>query len=126
MLNGNAKKVVHGVVLKGAMMGRTINFPTINVAYDRLDLPYGVYVSFVHTTLGSYKGAMHFGPRTLFGVEEPSLEVHLLDFSGDLYGTEVTVEVYDKVRDVRNFESRESLKKQIRLDVECVRQAVLK
>jgi FAD synthase len=126
MINGDAQKVVRGVVLKGAMMGRKINFPTINVAYDCLDLPYGVYVSRVHTPLGAYKGAMHYGPRSLQGAEEPSLEVHLLDFSGDLYGSDVTVEIYGKVREVRNFESRESLKKQIRLDVEYVREAVLK
>ena len=119
-------KEIHGVVLKGAMMGRKINFPTINVAYDVLDMPYGVYVSRVHTALGAYRGALHYGPRSMLGVDEPSLEVHLLDFSGDLYGSEVTVEVYEKVREVRNFESRESLKKQIRLDVECVREAVLK
>lgn len=126
MIDGEAKKIVRGVVLKGALMGRKLNFPTINVAYDSIDLPYGVYVSRVHTPLGAYKGAMHYGPRSLWGVEEPSLEVHLLDFSGDLYGSEVMVEVYDKVREVRNFESRESLKKQIRLDVEYVREAVLK
>ena len=119
-------KTIKGVVLKGAMMGRKINFPTINIAYDRLDLPYGVYVSRVHTPLGTYKGALHFGPRSVYGVSDPSLEVHLLDFSGDLYNSEVKVEVYEKVREVRNFESTESLKKQIRLDVEYVRGAVLK
>lgn len=118
-------KIINGVVLKGKMMGRRINFPTINVAYDHLDLPYGVYVSRVHTPLGVYRGALHFGPRSVFGVAEPSLEVHLLDFSGDLYGSEVKVEVHEKVREVRNFDDMESLKKQIRLDVEQVRGTVI-
>ena len=119
-------KKIRGVVLKGAMMGRKINFPTINIAYDSLDLQFGVYVSRVHTSLGVYKGALHYGPRSVIGVEEPSLEVHLLDFSGDLYGSEVTVEVFERLRDVRSFETMETLKKQIRIDVECVRKAVLK
>jgi len=126
MINADAKKVVRGVVLKGVMMGRKINFPTINVAYDFLDLPYGVYVSRVRTPFGFFKGALHFGPKSVFGVEEPSLEVHLLDFSGDLYGCEVLVEVFEKIRDVRSFDNMESLKKQIRLDVEYVREAVIR
>ncbi len=125
MINNSAQKVVRGVVLKGAMMGRKINFPTINIGYSSLDLPYGVYVSRVKTIAGLYKGALHFGPRSIMGLEEPSLEVHLLDFAGDLYGTEVIVEIFDKIREVRDFENTESLKKQIRLDVECVRGAVL-
>ena len=118
-------KKIRGVVLKGAMMGRKINFPTINVAYDFLDMEYGVYISRVHTPLGVYKGALHYGPRSVLGVKEPSLEVHLLDFSGDLYGSEVTVEVYGKLRDILNFETMKGLKKQIRMDVECVRGAVI-
>lgn len=117
----NALLKIRGTVVKGTLMGKKINFPTINVAYNTLDLPFGVYVSKVYTSYGVYKGALHFGPRKVFGLNEPSLEVHLLDFSGDLYGQEVMIEVYEKIRDTRNFETMESLKRQIRLDVDAVR-----
>jgi riboflavin kinase/FMN adenylyltransferase len=123
---GNALKSVSGVVFKGAMLGRKINFPTINVGYSDLQLPYGVYVSRVKTPLGVYFGAMHFGPKSIAGTDEPSLEIHLLDFSGDLYGAKVDVEIFDRIRDIRSFDNTESLKRQIRLDVESVRGAVLK
>lgn len=102
-------------------MGKKIGFPTINVAYSTLDLPFGVYTSKVYTGYGTYKGALHFGPRKILGIDEPCLEVHLLDFSGDLYGQEVTIDVYQKIRDTRSFDSMESLKRQIRLDVDVVR-----
>lgn len=108
-------------MVKGTLMGKKINFPTINVAYSTIDLPFGVYASKVYTSYGIYKGALHFGPRKVLGLVEPCLEVYLLDFSGDLYGQEVTIEVYDKIRDTRDFESMDNLKRQIRLDVDAVR-----
>jgi riboflavin kinase/FMN adenylyltransferase len=118
--------LIKGIVVKGTMMGRKINFPTINIAYNFLEMPFGVYVSRVYTSLGAYKGALHFGPRSVLGIKEPSLEVHLLDFSGDLYGQEVKIEVFEKIRDVKNFENMNGLKRQIRLDVETVRMMEIK
>lgn len=122
---GNAIKILRGVVLKGAMLGRKIDFPTINIGYGSLDLPFGVYVSRVQTSLGVYTGALHFGPKSVARTAEPSLEIYLLDFSGDLYGTEVHIEIFDKIRDVMSFDDLESLKKQIALDVESVRAIVI-
>jgi riboflavin kinase/FMN adenylyltransferase len=119
-------KEVQGIVVKGTLIGKKIGFPTINIAYDRLDLPHGVYTSKVYTPDGVYNGAMHFGPKETLGIKETSLEVYLLDFQGDLYGQSVRVEVYEKIRDVRGFDSLESLKKQIRLDVDYVRTAMIK
>ncbi len=118
-------KEVQGIVVKGTLIGRKIGFPTINVEYDRLDLPFGVYVSRVHTQDGVFIGAMHFGPKATMGITEPSLEIHLLDFSGDIYGQSVRIEVLEKIRDVRGFDSLETLKKQLRLDVEHVRSAMI-
>jgi len=112
---------VQGCVVKGALLGRKIGFPTINVAYDRLDLPFGVYASRVYTSYGVFKGALHFGPRKVLGLDEPALEVYLLDFSDDLYGQKVTIEVFEKIRDTMTFDSMETLKRQIRLDVETIK-----
>lgn len=103
------------------MMGRKMGFPTINIAYEKVTLPFGIYAARVYTPLGVYKGALHFGPKSVVGNPEPSLEVHLLDFSADLYGREVAIEVLEKIRDVKSFESMETLKRQIRYDVEYVK-----
>lgn len=112
---------ISGTVMKGTLMGRKMGFPTINVAFDSTDLPFGVYTSRVYTSYGVYKGALHFGPRKVLGLMEPSLEVHLLDFSDDLYGQEVKIEVFEKIRDTKDFDDMDALKRQIRFDVDAVR-----
>ncbi len=114
-------KNISGTVMKGALLGRKMGFPTINIIYDVLDFPYGVYACRVTTSLGVFIGAMHFGPRKVLNLEEPALEVHLLDFSDDLYGQQVKVEIIEKIRDTKDFESMDSLKRQIRLDIEAIR-----
>ena len=113
--------IIDGTVMKGLLMGRKMGFPTINVAFAATDLAFGVYVSRVHTSLGVYKGALHYGPRKVLGLMEPSLEIHLLDFSGDLYGEKVKIEVLEKIRDTKDFEDMDALKRQIRYDVDAVR-----
>lgn len=111
-----------GKVVLGKKRGRSLSFPTINISVKgNFDLDFDVYVSRVKTSRGVFWGALHYGPRETFGEKEPSLEVHLLDFSGDLYGQEVEVEVLEKIRDVRGFSDVESLKQQIAEDVDAVR-----
>jgi FAD synthase len=119
-------KEIVGIVVKGTLIGRRLGFPTINVEYDRLDLPHGVYLCKVNVSNTEYFGAMHFGPKATMGMMEPSLEVYLLDFSGDIYGQTVKIRVVEKIREVRAFDSLESLKKQLRLDVDHVRAYMLK
>lgn len=121
--------------MKGQMVGHKIGFPTINIAYSgNLDLSFGVYAAVVdifdredkELIKGTYKGALHFGPRAVLGLSEPSLEVHLLDFADEeLYGRQVKVEIFDKIRDTKNFDNMQQLKHQIRLDVEAVREIKL-
>jgi len=118
---GIMKKIatLSGKVVRGKLLGRELGFPTINVLGPH-DLPFGVYVSVVTTSKGRYKGALHFGPREVINIAKASLEVHLLDFEGDLYDETVTIDVYNKVRDVQRFSDLESLKDQIAKDVEQV------
>lgn len=112
---------ISGTVMKGVLMGRKMGFPTINVAYDSTDLPFGVYAVRVYTAAGVYKGALHFGPRKVLNLMEPSLEVHLLDFSDDLYGQKVKIDVFEKIRDTKDFDDMDAMKRQIRYDVDAVR-----
>ena len=105
--------IITGRVIAGKNKGRILGFPTANIVLNA-DLPGGVYSGSVRTVKGSYRAAIFIGPERIF-------EAHLLDFSGDLYGQEIQVEIGEKLRDIRKFESDEDLKKQIGVDVQMIR-----
>ena len=102
-------------------MGRSIGYPTINLEVADSALECGVYPCEVEFGGKEYKGAMHFGPSKVTGKKDPSFEIHLLDFNGDLNEGEVNIKVYDKIRETMDFEDLESLKKQIGNDVKKIR-----
>ncbi|MFC1750840.1 riboflavin kinase [Pseudomonadota bacterium] len=110
-----------GKVVKGLGIGEMISYPTINVQSDNIDLEFGVFACAVRVNEKEFKGAMHYGPRKVVSDEKPSLEVFLFDFNGDLYNQDVTIKVYGKIRDTRDFEDLMELKVQIKEDVEEVR-----
>lgn len=117
---------IQGRVAHGEKLGRTLGFPTINLALDGLHLPrFGVYAVTVDVLggphRGRYGGAASIGVRPTFDGEKPNLEVHLLDFSGDLYGEEVSVGLVDFLRPEVRFESAEALVEQMARDVGEVR-----
>lgn len=116
---------VSGLVRYGDGRGRGLGFPTANLVPARpLALADGVYATTVTCPGGAiYKGAAHWGPRTMLGGTERRLEVHLLDFDGDLYGRRVCVEFVRFVRKDRAFEGVEGLKRQMEADVIDVRDA---
>ncbi|MCR5261121.1 MAG: bifunctional riboflavin kinase/FAD synthetase [Candidatus Gastranaerophilales bacterium] len=107
-------------VVHGRQIGRTINFPTANLVYPENIVPIdnGVYYVNVHTHSNSYKGVMNFGLRPTIDKSDtvPVPEVHLLDFSGNLYGSVLKVSVISKIRDEQHFSSLTQLKEQIEKD----------
>jgi len=121
---------VTGRVERGAGRGRQIGVPTANVALPdarKLLPPDGVYAVWV-TIAGRGKGdggrvggVMNQGSRPTFGVTERGLEVHLLDFTGELVGETLTIEWVRRLRDVRTFPSREALVAQIATDLQAGR-----
>lgn len=118
------KKKIRGKVVRGHGLGRTLGFPTVNI-HGRFDFPHGVYGCVV--LLGKRKliGALHFGIKKTIGEVGESLEIHLLDFEGDLYGKDLEIEVYNKVREVKKFENSDELAEAILKDVEAVRKLKL-
>ncbi|MBI5755051.1 riboflavin kinase [Candidatus Peregrinibacteria bacterium] len=115
-----------GKVVPGKKRGWSLGFPTLNISVPQdFGLDCGVYVSRVKTPLGIFLGALHYGSRETFGEKEPSIEVHLLDFKGNLYGEKVEIEVLQKIREVRVFSDAKSLKQQIAEDVAAVRGLVV-
>ncbi len=125
---------LRAVVERGAGRGRTIGVPTINLTSPdprKLLPPDGVYAVRVEVgkrDAGSgkrYDGMMNQGSRPTFGVHARGLEIHLFDFSGDLYDQVVTVEWVRRLRDTQTFPSRQALVDQIERDAVAAR-AILK
>ena len=114
---------ISGRVSHGRKLGRTIGFPTANIPLKRCVSPVsGVYVVQVLGIQGEPLGGVaNIGQRpTVNGVRQ-QLEVHLFDFTGDLYGQQLEIVLLHKLRDERKFESFDALKQQIELDAETAR-----
>ncbi|MDO6681249.1 bifunctional riboflavin kinase/FAD synthetase [Oceanobacter sp. 5_MG-2023] len=102
-----------GRVAHGRELGRTLNTPTANVMIHRRRLPLcGVYAvaTRIQETGEEYLGVANVGIKPTISLKpEPSLEVHLFGFSGDLYGQHLTVEFWHRIRGERAFDGLESL-----------------
>lgn len=111
---------ISGRVGHGQQLGRTIGFPTANIALKRNVVPVrGVFaVKFHWHNSDIYDGVANIGFRPTVKGQLCQLEVHLFDFNGDLYGKLVEVELVAKIRDEQPFESLEALKTQILQDVD--------
>jgi riboflavin kinase/FMN adenylyltransferase len=110
---------VSGVVERGAGRGRALGVPTINVGRipgRKLLPPDGVYAVAVETRRGRFGGMMNQGGRPTFGDEARTLEAHLFDFAGDLYGEPVRLTWMARLRDVRRFDSAADLVAQLAQD----------
>jgi riboflavin kinase/FMN adenylyltransferase len=110
-----------GVVVHGEGRGRTLGFATANVTVNNADklLPReGIYAVQAASRFHMGPGLLHLGPRPTFRGSPPSIELHLLDFDGDLYGQRVRVELLNRLRDVQPFGSSAELVEQMRRDRE--------
>ncbi len=112
-----------GRVAHGDQRGRTIGFPTANIHLHRRVTPvYGVYAVLLSgPELRPWPGIANVGRRpTVQGVRE-QLEVHLLDYRGDLYGRHVKVDFLHYLRPEQRFESLDALRQQIQRDEQAAR-----
>jgi riboflavin kinase / FMN adenylyltransferase len=114
-----------GTVVTGQQLGRTIGFPTANLQLpEEKFLPrFGVYavdVLFEQTTI---KGVMNIGCRPTVAGAAPTVEVHLLNWSGDLYGQTLKVDLLEFLRPEQKFDSIAALKQQISQDCQSVLQS---
>jgi riboflavin kinase / FMN adenylyltransferase len=110
---------IGGTVVEGAHRGRELGFPTANLATaNELLPPNGVYATFI-TLDGVIRPAVtNVGLRPTFGeTPQVSVEAHVLDFSGDLYGREAEVAFVQRLRDERRFTDVDALREQIAADV---------
>ncbi len=117
-----------GEIIKGQGIGRKINFPTVNlsIAEDFKLIPKkGVYIVRAHFNEASNFGIMNIGFRPTVGGKGQTIEIHLLDFYGDLYGSKIQVEVLTRLRDEKKFESIEDLAAQISRDEKSARNWIM-
>jgi len=114
-----------GEIIKGKGIGRKMNFPTVNIdiAEDYKLIPKkGVYIVKAIFDGRSNFGIMNIGFRPTVGGSGQTIEIHLLDFNGDLYGKKMQVEVLKRLRDEKKFESVEELAQQISKDEKVARE----
>jgi len=113
---------IEGTVIHGRSRGHDLGFPTANITTPN-ELPprEGVYAVSVHCEGKIYMGAANIGKNPTFGEEQPSYEVHLLDYRGDLYGKFLKIKFIKRVRDEFRFKSVDELVAQINKDIELVR-----
>jgi riboflavin kinase/FMN adenylyltransferase len=112
---------VEGTVVLGDQRGGTLGYPTANLAVppDLLVPAYGIYAG---SALG-HRAAISIGVNPHYGGDERRVEPYLLDFEGDLYGRQLVVELWRRLRDERAYASEEELVAQIAKDVEEARSA---
>ncbi len=129
---------MRGRVRRGAQLGRTLGFPTANLAMHRRAVPFsGIFAVRVHApaagvaagvaaapgaALDGWPGVASLGTRPQVNGVEPLLEVHLFRFNGDLYGREIEVEFVARLRDELRFDSLAEMTAQMHRDAEAARQ----
>jgi len=116
---------IAGTVVVGRRRGRTFGYPTANLDVTGRALPpLGVYAGRARRADASYPAVANLGIQPTLANVNPALqlEVHLLDFTGDLYGEELEFTVAARLREERRFASIEELKAQIARDVQAARQ----
>lgn len=117
-----------GEVVKGKQIGHQIGFPTANLMLPKQKLvpACGVYTVWIDMPDGTRRGGMLcIGHRpTVEENGEMSVEVHIFDFEGNLYGKSISVDFIGKLRDEQHFNSLDALRKQLKLDAKSA-QAII-
>jgi riboflavin kinase/FMN adenylyltransferase len=106
---------ISGKVIKGSGRGRELGFPTANLKVDphKLIPAHGVYAGAV----GKKRCVVNIGARPTFGVDNTVVEVHVVNYRGDLRGRNLRVILAKRLRDEKQFSDVEKLKRQIRKDI---------
>lgn len=113
-----------GEVVHGSGIGEKIGIPTANLTPGHIEkiIPaQGVYSGWAEFEGRRIQGVISIGPRPTFNISENSIEIHVPDFIGDLYGRDIRIGFIRRLRDIKPFDSPDSLVEQIRKDIEASR-----
>lgn len=114
---------LEGVVVPGDQRGRELGFPTANLETDKEQLPAsGVYAVKVRHGQQEYSGVVNIGKRPTFGGKSSTIEVYLLDYTGQLYGQKLRIYFVERLRDEQKFTSISNLVDAIETDIVRARQ----
>ena len=110
---------IEGQVTTGTGRGTELGFPTANLDIDpKQALPAeGVYATWAYIDNQAYQSMTNIGRRPTFGGNERTVEVYLLNYHDNLYGRELKIDIAERLRDEKRFDTAEELKKQIAEDV---------
>jgi len=119
---------IGGIVRQGHKRGREMGFPTANLSLRSLFLPrFGVYAVRAHLAGGqTLAGVANLGINPTFGDTAPVLETYLFDFSGDIYGQRLEVELVDFIREESRFADIGTLRNQISKDADAARELLMR
>ena len=110
---------IHGIVIEGDKIGRTMDFPTANIEVgfkQKLIPEEGIFAVKVKINNTYFKGMLNIGFRPTFGGTQKRIEVHIFDFDQNIYGKEIVVEFYRKIRSELKFNKIDDLKTQLQKD----------
>ena len=113
--------IILGEVVYGKQLGRVLGFPTANLRFENKIYPeFGVYGVKVHIEGNEkiYNGVMNIGKNPTVDIGVLSVETNIFDFSDDIYGKIILIEVLENIRSEKKFNSVDELKKQIGYDVD--------
>ena len=116
------KYKIAGTVVHGKALGRTVGMPTMNLQteMDVSMVPSGVYASMARLRGKTYRGLTSIGQRpTVDDEKHRTIETYLLDFSDDIYGEEVILELHSFIREIRKFDSIQKVKEQVQKDIKA-------
>ena len=128
LADGNIKRVhsligrpfsLHGRVIPGEHRGIELGFPTANLDINREQaIPAeGVYATWAYIDGKAYYSMTNIGKRPTFGGGERTIEVYVLDYHNDLYEHELKIDIIERLRSEKQFDTVEELKKQIAEDI---------
>lgn len=108
-------KKISGVVVRGENRGKELGFPTANISLDG-KFDEGIYVSYSYIDGEKLPSLTFIGAAVTFGEEKIQAETYILDYSKSLYGSQMEIELLEKIRDNKKFDSKEELIKQMKED----------
>ncbi len=128
LADGNMNKVqklaghpfsLYGQVVTGTGRGASLGFPTANLNIKPAQAlpPDGVYASWAYIDGKAYQSLTNIGKNPTFGGGERTVEAYIVDYQGDLYGHELKIDIIERLRDEKRFNTAEELKKQMAQDV---------
>lgn len=114
---------IRGMVTHGAGRGASLGIPTANLeAIDTLVPEIGVYAGMSYRGGQTFAAAINIGPNPTFGEKARKIEIHLIGFTGSLYGEPLEVSFLSRLREVTTFPNIDALQKQLAVDIETTKQ----